>query len=86
MSRLLRLTPPYLRNSDRLGIVSGSERGRSVGRTLAALSADVTLPGPGDTRALMPPTREAFVRPVPGRNLWIWYVVRDPTLKMIAGK
>jgi hypothetical protein len=27
----------------------------------------------GDTLGLLPPTAEAFVRRVPGRNLWLWY-------------
>jgi hypothetical protein len=51
-----------------------------VGQTIASLAAAETLPGPGDTRALIPPTSEAFVRRVPGRNLWIWYRVDGETL------
>jgi hypothetical protein len=63
-----------MRNVDRLGVVPGSARGRAVGRVIAALMVEGTLPGPGDVSALIPPTREAFVRRVPDRNLWIWYV------------
>jgi hypothetical protein len=40
---------------------------------IGALAEAEALPGPGDTLALLPPTGEAFVRRVPGRNLWIWY-------------
>src|SRR5688572_16798892 len=46
-----------------------------VGLTIASLLRDETLPATGDTRALVPPTGEAFVRRVPGRNLWLWYTV-----------
>jgi hypothetical protein len=35
-------------------------------------------------RALVPPTGEAFVRRVPGRNLWVWYMVSDDTVSVIA--
>ena len=41
------------------------------------------LPGPGDTRALLPPVREAFVRRVPGRNLWVWYRAEGETLFLV---
>ena len=46
-------------------------------RELAGADA---LPGPGDTVALIPPTGSAFVRRVPGRNLWIWYRVEGDAL------
>jgi hypothetical protein len=84
VTRLLRLTPRYQRDADRLSVVAGSARGRAVGRTLAALMGAATLPGPGDVRALMPPTREALVRRVPDRNLWVWYRERDGELLALA--
>ena len=80
MTRLVRFGARYRRAADRLGILPGSVRGRAVGQTIAALANAETLPGPGDTRALMPPTGEAFVRRVPGRNLWVWYRVDDAAL------
>jgi hypothetical protein len=82
--RVLRLAPRYRRNADRLAIVPGSARGLAVGRTIAALTEAETLPGPADTHALMPPTGEAFVRRVPGRNLWIWYTVTDREVVVVA--
>jgi hypothetical protein len=48
-----------------------------VGQTLASLMTDEALPGPADVRALRPPTQQAFVRAVHGRNLWVWYTLRD---------
>jgi hypothetical protein len=45
-----------------------------------ALAMAEVLPGPGDTRALIPPTGAAFVRRVPGRNLWVWYRAEGDTL------
>lgn len=75
MSRVLRLTRRYLRNADRLGVIAGSARGRAVGRTIQALGGDGELPAPGDVEALVPPTGIAYVRRVPGRNLWLWYIL-----------
>lgn len=73
MTRVLRLTPRYLHDADRLGAVTGSARGAAVVQTIRALLREDLLPGTGDVRALLPPTREAFVRRVPHRNLWLWY-------------
>lgn len=72
-SRIAILTPRYQRARTRLGIIPGSQRGRAVGRAIAALLDAEVLPSPLDARALLPPTGDAFVRRVPGRNLWIWY-------------
>ena len=38
----------------------------------------------GDVLALIPPTHEAFVRRVPGRNLWLWYRQRGDELVLVA--
>ena len=84
MSRIPRLTQRYLRNADRLGVVPGSARGRAVGQTIAALAQDETLPAPSDTRATVPPTGIAFVRRVPGRNLWLWYTVAAEVVAVVA--
>lgn len=84
MTRIPKLTPRYLRSAERLAVVRGSARGRAVGQTIAALATDGTLPGPGDTRALIPPTREAFVRRVPGRNLWLWYTITGDVVTIIG--
>lgn len=84
MSRIPRLTQRYLRNADRLVVVPGSARARAVGQTIAALAQDETLPAPSDTRAPVPPTGVAFVRRVPGRNLWLWYTVAADVVALVA--
>ena len=80
MTRVVHFGARYRRAADRLGVVPGSARGLAIGQTIAALAASDILPDPGDTRAVIPPTREAFVRRVRGRNLWIWYHVDGHTL------
>lgn len=84
MRRVTKLTRRYLRNAERLAVVPGSARGRAVGLTIASLGSDETLPAPGDARALIPPTGEAFVRRVPGRNLWLWYSVAGEVVTVIG--
>jgi hypothetical protein len=84
VTRVLRLTPRYQRDADRLSVAPASARGRAVGRTLAALMTATELPGPGDVRVLIPPTRDALVRRVPDRNLWIWYRERDGEVLVLA--
>jgi hypothetical protein len=84
VKRVPRLTQRYQRSADRLGVVSGSARGRAVGQTIASLANDETLPGPHDTKAVVPPTGVAFVRRVPGRNLWLWYTLTSETVALIA--
>ena len=83
MTRVLRLTPRYLHDADRLGAVTGSARGAAVVQTIRALLREDLLPGTGDVRALLPPTREAFVRRVPHRNLWLWYRIRGDELLVL---
>ncbi|MGH7435042.1 MAG: hypothetical protein ACRENE_05145 [Polyangiaceae bacterium] len=80
MTRVAHFGARFRKAADRLGVVPNSERGRAVGQTIAALLDADALPGPRDIRALMPPTGEAFVRRVPGRNLWVWYRADDETL------
>lgn len=83
MNRTVRLTRRYLRNADRLSVVPGSARGKAVGQTIAALTDD-ELPAPGDVRAMVPPTGTAYVRAVPGRNLWVWYVLSEAAVTIVA--
>jgi hypothetical protein len=49
---------------------------RDVARTIEAIAKSAALPSPFDTHALMPPTLHAFVRSVPRRNLWLWFLLR----------
>lgn len=65
-------------------MVPGSARGRAVGKIIASLGTDDSLPGAGDVFALVPPTGSAFVRRVPGRNLWLWYTVSGDVVIVIA--
>ena len=84
MTRVVRITPRYRRNADRLSVVTGSSRGLAVGLTIAALADEDTLPGPHDVRAAVPPTGSAYVRRVLGRNLWIWYTFSGAEVALVA--
>jgi hypothetical protein len=75
VTRVIRFGARYRMAAERLSIVPGSARGRAVGQVIAALATAEALPGIGDTHALMPPLRDAFVRRVGRRNLWLWYRV-----------
>ncbi len=54
-------------------MVAGTPASQALGATLAALSEAASLPGLGDVEAMIPPTAWAYVRRVPGHNLWVWY-------------
>jgi hypothetical protein len=84
VTRVVRLGARFRRAADRLGVVPGSNRAVAFGRLLAALADAPELPGPDDIRALLPPVGDAFVRRVPGRNLWLWYTVRDEELVVVT--
>jgi hypothetical protein len=49
-------------------------------RTLAEADA---LPSPLDAEAAIPPTSRAWVRRVPGCNLWVFYRATDDMLTVI---
>jgi hypothetical protein len=55
-----------------LGLTPGSPGFRAVFATVAALTNDDELPGPGDDETTFGVGR-AFVRRVSGRNVWILY-------------
>lgn len=73
--RPIRLTPRFLSRRAVSGFKTGSPVAQALGATIAALSEAATLPGLGDVEAMIPPTASAFVRRVPGHNLWVWYRV-----------
>jgi hypothetical protein len=84
VTRVVRFGARFRKAEDRLGVVTGSARGRAVGTTIAALAQTTVLPAPGDTIAMMPPsTAPVFARRVPNRNLWIWYRADEDTLHLI---
>lgn len=53
-------------------------------RTIRALLDADALPSPVDTRAVIPPTSEAFVRRVANHNVWVWYRVTDVELVLLS--
>ena len=44
--------------------------------TVRALAVAEVLPSPLDAEAAIPPVARAWVRRVPGANVWLWYRVR----------
>lgn len=83
MPRLVTLTPPFLRRARALGVVRGSALSREVGAVVSDLASAARLPEAADVHALIPPTREAWVRRVPGRNLWLWWRADETALVML---
>ncbi len=68
----------------RLRLEPGSVRGAALARTIRALLSADELPSPVDTRAVIPPTSEAFVRRVANHNVWIWYRATDVELVLLS--
>jgi len=60
----------------RLRVEQDGPKRRDVARTIETIANGASLPSPFDTHALMPPSLHAFVRRVPRRNLWLWFLVR----------
>ncbi|HQY61623.1 MAG: hypothetical protein IPQ09_08910 [Myxococcales bacterium] len=75
MARIVRLTLRFRERMTPCGVRSGSPESAAIGATLAHLSDAATLPGMLDAIAVVPPTGQALVRRVPGRNLWPWFQV-----------
>src|SRR5690606_798952 len=73
VARVVRLSPRFLSRLQALGVVRGSSASMAVGRVVQALGRADVLPGPGDYEAAIPPTSRAWVRRVPGENLWLFY-------------
>jgi hypothetical protein len=69
VARVVQLTPGYLRSFRRLGL----HRARTaLGAVVGSLSRE-ELPGAADFPAIIPPKLRAWVRRVPGFNLWLFY-------------
>lgn len=77
MARVVKLTPRFTARLQAANVVRGSDVSQAVGATLAALAEAEHLPGILDTLAALPPTGQAFVRRIAGRNLWLWYRLTD---------
>jgi hypothetical protein len=67
-----------------LGLDPGSVRGAALARTIRALLNADELPSAVDTRTVIPPTSEAFVRRVASHNVWIWYRVTDAEVVLLS--
>lgn len=83
MERILRLTPRFRADIQRLGASGSTPPRRALASTLTAMLA-AELPGPLDFEAMIPPTRFAWVRRVPGCNLWVFYTFDAAELRAVA--
>ncbi len=83
MGRVLRLTPGYLRTFSRLSRPWTEPTRRALLATLTGL-AEGALPGPLDYEVAIPPTRFAWVRRVPGCNLWVFYSFDAEEVRAVA--
>jgi len=84
LARAIVLTRGYRRSLARLGIKTGSPRGRRVGATVGRIADAEELPAPGDVEATIPPTHAAYVRRVRNENLWVWYMLRGSHVWAVA--
>jgi hypothetical protein len=66
-----------------VGANPGTPKGAAVGRLVAKLAAE-ELPGPVDCQAMIPPTRTAWVRRVPGENIWLWFTFDDVAINVVT--
>ena len=73
--RILRVSTTFRRSVESLGIEAGSPAYRAVSATIRGLAA-ASVPGVGDYETTFSPGK-AFVRRVPGRNVWILYRFDD---------
>jgi hypothetical protein len=79
-ARVPRLGIGYARGSARL-VKSPATRAK-VSACVRALMNAPELPGPADVATIIPPTRAAYVRQVPGLALWIWYSATPEVLTL----
>ena len=76
MARRIRVTTWYAREAGRT-LRSGSPRAVVVARTVRTLAEADELPGPSDFEAMVRPIGRAWVRRAAGRNLWLWFRIRE---------
>lgn len=55
----------------------------AIRATVHALTTAELLPGPLDYETLIPPVQRAWVRRVPGHNLWLFYRVREDVVYLL---
>ena len=73
--RIPRLSTTLRRTLDALGVKSGTALHKGVNAAIRALKND-DLPSAGDYETTFAPAR-AYVRRVPGQNLWLLYRFDD---------
>jgi hypothetical protein len=66
-----------------VGAIPGSPLGAALGRLVAQVASNA-LPGPQDYQALIPPTSAAWVRRVPGENMWLWFRFDDAAVTLVT--
>ncbi|MEO0321507.1 MAG: hypothetical protein AAF447_00985 [Myxococcota bacterium] len=83
MGRRLRLTTWYARRA-RDTVQPGTPTGIALGRVVRNLLRTEVLPGSQDFEARRRPTGRAWVRRVPGHNLWLWYRFDETEVFLLA--
>lgn len=76
LGRVLGIGLRYRESLERAGVVAGSPEARRLGATIRAICEAGELPGPQDQDVPIPPIAKAYVRRVPGMNLWLYYDLR----------
>ena len=83
MARRVRVTAWYARELGRT-LQRGSPGAVAVARAVRALMEAAELPGASDFEATVRPVGRAWVRRVPGFNLWLWYRWKDEELVLVT--
>jgi hypothetical protein len=78
MARTAKITRKFRDTRDALGVTRDRAASRALSRTINTLCAARVLPGRYDTKETINPEtfgiqRQAYVRRVQQRNLWLWY-------------
>jgi hypothetical protein len=64
----------YFRSLRSAGIQARSPQLQAIKAAERALASAELLPGPLDYEILIPPVHRAWVRRIPGHNLWLFYL------------
>ena len=83
-ARILRVSTTFRRSVEKLAVQAGSSAYRATSATLRAL-ASFDLPGVADVETSFAPGR-AFVRRVPGQNLWLLYRFDDDHVFVLTAR
>ena len=83
VARRVRVTKWYAWEAGR-ALRHGSPRAVAVAQTVRGLADAGELPGPSDFESTIRQIGKAWVRRVPGRNLWVWYQVGDEEVVLVT--